>query len=297
MVDALISKARMILPVSQVTMVIYHGSGCKDGFAAATVVHTIRQDMARYIAANHGDAPPNVTGHNVLIVDFSYKREVLEQLRLQANKILVLDHHKTAEQDLRDLDYAVFDMDRSGARLAWDYAYGLSGVPGPINYIQDRDLWTWKLPNSREFSAGLDQLPQTFEAYTELFEQDSVFMDCIKVGKVLIQNENRVIDRTLQSASYLPLRVGCIAHVNTNYLMSEVGAKLALQDVQFSLVYFYQGDKKCFLCSLRSKRGGADVSVIAKKLGGGGNVNASGFNYNSDDIAELFTSVVNAAQE
>src|SRR5205807_2421923 len=105
--------------------------------------------------------PPQVTDCNVIMVDFSYKRAVLENMARTVNSILILDHHKTAAEDLAGLPplpgfptwreaawngklsqsirmSALFDMDRSGAALAWDYFcgnvarkvhYGPSGRP------------------------------------------------------------------------------------------------------------------------------------------------------------------------
>jgi nanoRNase/pAp phosphatase (c-di-AMP/oligoRNAs hydrolase) len=101
-------------------LVIYHGN-CPDGFTAAWVTARKLGDV-ELLAAKYGDDPPleEATGRRVVIVDFSYPREKLEQLHATGS-LLVLDHHKTAEADLQGLPYCVFDMQRSGARLAWDY--------------------------------------------------------------------------------------------------------------------------------------------------------------------------------
>ena len=47
-------------------------------------------------------------------------------------------------------------MNKSGAMLAWEYARGTAiEVPKKILYVQDRDLWQWKLEHSKEVSAYL----------------------------------------------------------------------------------------------------------------------------------------------
>jgi hypothetical protein len=64
-----------------------------------------------------------VTGRHVVMVDFSYKRDVLLKMAEKSAHILILDHHKTAEADLVDLPAnveCVFDMNRSGPNVAWD---------------------------------------------------------------------------------------------------------------------------------------------------------------------------------
>ena len=78
---------------------IYHAN-CMDGFGAAWVVWKYFGGEVGMHAAGYGSPPPEVGGRDVVIVDFSYKREVLEALAKEARSVLVLDHHKTAQEDL-----------------------------------------------------------------------------------------------------------------------------------------------------------------------------------------------------
>jgi hypothetical protein len=82
---------------------------------------------------NAGKPPPDVTGLDVAIVDFSYKRPVMIELARKAKSILVLDHHKTAEAELIEPCPGIevhFDMNRSGAVMAWEYFH--PGVPASV---------------------------------------------------------------------------------------------------------------------------------------------------------------------
>src|SRR5690606_18266248 len=110
-----------------------------------------------------------------LLVDFSYERTVLERLADQARSIVILDHHKSAAEDLaafavpeprpgalgwedvprllRELAarnrppvIAIFDMARSGAGITWDFFFAPRPRPWLIDYIEDRDLWRKTLP-------------------------------------------------------------------------------------------------------------------------------------------------------
>lgn len=151
------------------TLCIYHGN-CQDGFAAAWAVHYALGDNVEFHPGVYQDAPPDVAGRDIIMVDFSYKRPVLEAMALTARSILVIDHHKSAEEDLapfkvelcggarfhwspdmegmwRDLAelgrppiIAYFDMERSGAGMAWD-CFSPDERPPLINHIEDRDLW------------------------------------------------------------------------------------------------------------------------------------------------------------
>src|SRR4051812_40261454 len=95
---------------------IYHGN-CADGFASAWVVRkantaeilnnegypTWQGDEMQFHAGVYQNPPPDVTGRHVIMVDFSYKRPVLLEMAAKAESILILDHHKTAAEDLVDL--------------------------------------------------------------------------------------------------------------------------------------------------------------------------------------------------
>src|SRR3977135_3523236 len=83
----------------QPTLCIYHAF-CADGFGAAWVVRRALGVDVEFHPASYGQEPPDVTGRDVIMVDFSYKRPVLEDMAKGAHSILILDHHKTAVEDL-----------------------------------------------------------------------------------------------------------------------------------------------------------------------------------------------------
>lgn len=68
-----------------------------------------------------------------------------------------------------------------------------SSQPPPllIQYIQDRDLWLWQLPQSKEFSAGLANVPFTFEAFDSLLEQEAIER-CIERGSHVLAYQKKV---------------------------------------------------------------------------------------------------------
>ena len=81
---------------------IYHGL-CADGFTAAWVVWKFYEGDVDFHAASHGEAPPEVDGREVYIVDFSYSRPVIEAMARHTRKLTVIDHHVTAAQELEGL--------------------------------------------------------------------------------------------------------------------------------------------------------------------------------------------------
>ena len=139
------------------TVVLYHAE-CADGFGAAWAIWN-QFPAARFIPVKHGNPPPaGLQDQRVVIVDFSYARETLETMAAQTQALLVLDHHITAENALVGLPYAYFDMKKSGAVLAWEWAHD-QPIPWLLNYIQDKDLWAWALPSSREINAAVASYP------------------------------------------------------------------------------------------------------------------------------------------
>ena len=138
-----------------------------DGLAAAWIfVHQFKE--CPVIGCKHGKPPPDISNQHVVIVDFSFPREQLIVLTTKNKSVIVLDHHKSAERDLIDLNISnittIFDMSRSGCQLAYDYIYG-EGLNRPcfLDIIADRDLWTWRIPET--FSKGYNSLEKMEELY------------------------------------------------------------------------------------------------------------------------------------
>jgi len=147
-----------MLEPSSVNCVIYHAD-CTDGFGAAYSAWKLLGNRAEYYACKHGTKPPDIKGKNVVILDFSFDNKTTKRMIKSANELLVIDHHKSAMVELHDITNTHFDMNKSGAMLAWDFFHPGKEAPKFIQYIQDRDLWKWELPYSKEFSAAFDMVP------------------------------------------------------------------------------------------------------------------------------------------
>lgn len=261
------------------TLCIFHGA-CDDGFAAAWAVRNFHHhDNIEFYPGVYQQEPPDVTGRDVIMVDFSYKRPVLEAMLKTCRSFILLDHHKSAKEDLAGLAdnnaaVVVFDMERSGAGLAWDYFS--QGRPRPefINYIEDRDLWRKALPGGDEFTIALRSYPQDFRVWDRLVEGGAAHL--IQEG-YSIQRYYRLRVDELKRSSYPATLAGHeILVANAPYFAaSEVAGELA-EGRPFGASYF-EGSSGQYSYSLRSRDDGVDVSEIAKQFGGGGHRNAAGF--------------------
>ena len=127
--------------------VLYHADA--DGFGAAYACWKMFYEKAIYIPVQYGQPVPELpeSVEDLFIVDFSYDRATCESLA-DKYRLIVLDHHKSAEKELAGLDYAKFDMNKSGAVLAWEFMYAFQPVPEILLYVLDRDLWRFELPFS-----------------------------------------------------------------------------------------------------------------------------------------------------
>lgn len=300
------------------TYVLYHGN-CPDGFGAAFAAWLRLQNEAEYIPVNYGKPMPEMEqGATVYIVDFSFPRMDLIALEDRTKKLVVLDHHATAEKDLAGLPFCTFDMNKSGAVLTCEYFHGDSikcevGQLGEFfAYLQDRDLWQFKLPQSREVSMAVRSYPYDFKVWSDLsgltvqgqiYEAPGICIDRLKKEGIACRRltEQQVdnmakhhrwayLDTKTKSISFteklepggngdpmVPSHVEIMPVSNATVFFSEVGERLLELNPSAECAAYYsdRNDGKR-QWGLRS-RAGFDCSVIAKAFGGGGHKQASGF--------------------
>lgn len=287
---------------------IYHFP-CDDGFGAAWVVRRKWPDV-QMVPANYGLALPpfDAAGKNILIVDFSLKPAHLESLAAAANQIIILDHHKTAQEDLSNVHLravgaafdnverifarvsgamanvlAEFDMDKSGASLAWQFCFHGEKPPMLIRHIEDRDLWRMKLEHTRALSLLLRSYPYDFDVWTDLM---AAFDDIGGMrGSVLAEAHaiERFYDaKIMEMASTATTKpIGQWRDVPVAHAPYAFASDLAHELLQrhphapFAAVIVDAHGGRTF--SLRSEDSRQDVSEVARMFGGGGHRNAAGF--------------------
>jgi len=259
-------------------LVIYHAQ-CRDGFGAAWCIWR-RSANAEFFPATHGAPPPDVTGRMVYMVDFCYPRDVLERMAGRAHSMLILDHHKTAEEALRgfsrDNVTVEFDMGRSGAGMTWDRFFPRSPRPWLIDYIEDRDLWKHALPNGPAVNAYIGTIRFNFEDYYKASRLD--VDEVARLGVAVEDKIRRYVTEVAANARRIDFEGHNVPIVNAPQVdISELVGFLA-QGEAFAMGWWMRSDGMVSY-SLRSK-GDVDVSAIAKKYGGGGHRSAAGFQLN-----------------
>lgn len=262
----------------------YHGN-CFDGMAAAWVVKR-KYPGAKLVPVLYGEPTPVehlASETNLIIVDFSYKRTILEALLVKINSLLVLDHHKTAKEELEGLDLSpkgeiIFDMMRSGAGLAWDRFFPDTPRPKMVNYIQDRDLWKFELPDSNHINSYIQSYPMNIDSYEEINSRlEHSSEECKSQGEAIERYKSTMVDTICKTMRIQDIGGYQVPVVNTSILFSEIPHRLCQLYPEYPFAaYYYDRSSNIRQFGLRSI-GDFDVSAVAKALGGGGHKNAAGF--------------------
>lgn len=267
----------------QEPLVIFH-SHCLDGFGSAysAYVHfVVNQGIEPvFVPAAHGDAPPDAAGRTVYILDYAYKRVAMQALCAQAGRVIVLDHHISAMEDLAGLDQEcpnlelIFDMDRSGAVMAWEY-FHTAPVPFLIACVQDRDLWRYDIPASFDLNAALMSHPFTFAGWHQWANDEDALQTLIADGKAINRYRQQMIDQHKRAAVMGEIAGFRVPIINCpRAIVSELLGELA-EGQPFAAGYTDKGSRRGW--SLRSDKNGEDVARIAALYGGGGHKHAAGF--------------------
>ncbi|MEE2674485.1 MAG: hypothetical protein VX466_11860 [Myxococcota bacterium] len=279
--------------------ICFYHAGCPDGFGAAWSAWRAWQDTGRYIPRGHEH---NIEASEyadawVAYVDIAPSNDELIALADIAAQVTILDHHVSArDRYLSDTGVVnrvealgheiVFDMEHSGAVLAWNYFSEGAPTPELLRYVEDQDLWKWQLPDSAEVNAAIGAYPRRFDVWDELSRRPTA--ELVAEGRSIVRSNRVEVERMLQSAHRLLVDGKPVEAVNATYGRSAIGHELAERKaygVAWSCVYRINRDRvHATLYSI----GDVDVVSVAKIYGGGGHPNAAGFSVPLEDWIERF---------
>ena len=277
------------LTPDEVEFVIFHDP-CPDGTGSAYVIWKYLSTkfpdrIVTYHRSSYGK-PPDVTGKNVLLCDITFRKYHILNMISTANKLLIIDHHKSAEKDLADIPdkHKIFDMNHSGAVLTWMFFYPDEDMPLLLRYIEDRDIWTKKFPDIDNFYAWFKMVPLEYQEYDKYIDNkillernESVGVACRKLDEYYIDIACKQISVKFHKIKNKYYFVG-YSNVSISTLKSDIGNAIMKRFpyVDFAVAYSIHDQYDSTSFSLRSTDQHIDVSEIARFFGGGGHRNASG---------------------
>ena len=339
------------------------GLDCPDGIAAAWVA------LRKYPTADlvgctyQSDLPIVNDGDLLIIVDFSFELEVLNQWRNRGCQIILIDHHKTLVDKVhehtivtlkhllvdylesyqeslivatdapilrdfiafakltniwtdilnnRDIDNYLerfcsvtsvnqlfkyfsdgdlnFDISKCGAVLTWEYFFPDEPVPAFLLYVQDRDLWQWLQPKSKEINEAFGHIRhgqtrnQIISEMTRLsgFSQKDLMYHFETLGQMLLAPKRERSQLLANNAhwvnawGYRFLAAPLDSHDAFYY--NEVMEILYTENPEspFVCTYINLGNEYKLSFRSRQKYDSFDVSKLARSLDGGGHENAAG---------------------
>ena len=212
------------------------------------------------------------------MVDFTYPVGVIEDLIMKNKRVTAIDHHAGMEEAIKlTKDYS-YDNSHSGSVLAWKY-FSQEPPPKILEYVEDRDLYRFSLPDSRAICAVIDSFDYNFNAWDELaesFNDVATRKSFIEKGNIIVKYEEELIKKTIEENAKLVEFEGYkIYSVNAPHeFASDIGSILCKKNPPMAIIW--REDRDRVSVSLRSD-GTIDVSKIASKFGGGGHKASAGF--------------------
>jgi nanoRNase/pAp phosphatase (c-di-AMP/oligoRNAs hydrolase) len=280
--------------------IVYHNP-CNDGAVALWCANYFLP-IEEKIAGRAGCNPQNLIpdNKNILFVDLCPPLDYLFNICKSSSQVVVIDHHKSTLDDWEQSQEnkpanltMILDMERSGCQMSWDYFFPNSLTrPWFVDYVGDRDLWAWKLPNSREineyFFENYTLEPTKLDEITQLItwspEQKN---QIIQEGASILKYKKKQLDLASSRSIESVMRVNDFEYkvwlgTTTTADRSDLGNILANKLLSsgflpdFSAVWVYEPKSNEWWISLRGHKNSPDLSVIAKQFGGGGHPKASG---------------------
>ncbi|MDH3355763.1 MAG: DHHA1 domain-containing protein, partial [Chromatiales bacterium] len=263
-------------------LIIFHAH-CLDGFGAAYAAWLhFGEGNCELHPASHGKGLPECDGRKVYILDFSYRRNVMEELCEHAESVIVIDHHISAFKDMQGLDDEIknltldFTMERSGAVLAWEYFHPEKSIPDLLLDVEDRDIWKFEREGSADRTAALMSYKFDLKQWHQWCNDGEAYDHLGREGSAINRFRRQMIERHKKRAIMAEIAGYTVPIVNgPSEIISELVGELS---VGYPFAAGFQDNEEKRSWSLRSDGdNGIDVSQIAAEFGGGGHRNAAGF--------------------
>lgn len=266
------------MSIKKKIVILYHAD-CPDGFGAAWAAWKKFGTSAEYIPVEHQTPPPKgLYGKIIYTVDFTYLLPPTQKLIKDNVRLTSIDHHISAKNVTKKTFRFSYALNHSGSVLSWKYFHPNRSVPLLLRHIEDRDLWKFRLPGTKEVTAYLDTFRFDFKIWDALvrkFEKPATRKIWKGNGSLILEYENTMINRLIEKKAEQVRFCGYrTLAVNSPVFVSEIGNRMAKKNPPIAIIWHVRSGK--LSVSLRSD-GSVDVSRLAARFGGGGHKAAAGF--------------------
>jgi oligoribonuclease NrnB/cAMP/cGMP phosphodiesterase (DHH superfamily) len=258
-------------------IVLYHAE-CSDGFGAAWAAHKYFGETAEYIPVEHQyPLPEGLRNKEIYLLDFTYPREITEQLMADNKRVTAIDHHISVADVTRMTQDGVYSNEHSGAVLAWRYFFPQEPPPFLIRVIEDHDLHRFALPETKKLIDWMDLFDFEFAVFDRLardLDDQGKLKEALKEGELILRYQMKMVERLVANTAYEVLIAGHRAGaVNTEQYHSEAATALS---EKYPIGIAWRVRPHGTYVSLRSQ-GKVNVAELAGRFGGGGHANSAGF--------------------
>jgi len=260
-----------------------------DGHASGAIVKYALGDSVTLIESDYDTTSipwdKVEAAEQVIVTDFSFPMDEMKRLA-EGREMVWIDHHKSAMlefEGIADNWSGIRDLSEAACVLTWRYFFPERPVPRAVVLIGDRDIWRWAEEDTGPFNESLynrDHDANNFEFWKPLFEDDqTVLTRMIEEGTWLRAINLRKVDNMMAARSFeVRFEDYRTLAINTrgNGDIGNYG-----RDRDYEIVYTYVDEMRAgglaTVVTLYSSK--VDVSVIAKRYGGGGHAGAAGFSF------------------
>lgn len=285
--------------------IIFH-SADMDGFCSGAIVkkflleHDIPECEINMIPFNYGDPSPLPLNGPVYMVDISLPEE--DMLTLSKNEEFVwCDHHISAIKDSigkYDFVEGVRKVGDSASLLAWEFFFPDVYVPNIVYWVDRYDVWkkkdetgydNWEAVMQIQWGMrhALKDPSKNYKDWDKAIKfglTDGMVDTGIAIYK-FIQDQDVITAKRAFDLVFEGLKF-CAVNAKGN---SEVVKSVVREDHDGIMLFYYDGEAIMWKISMYGNEKNSndiDLSVIAKKHGGGGHAKSCGFSI--DDINKLF---------
>lgn len=319
----------------QIFELVFYHTNCPDGQTSAWVYKqkmkelNLNMEHVIFVPIEAGKYPIDIDIANkkILMIDVCPKRDEIVTITSKCEYLYILDHHESGKRDVENLDEiknlcVIFDMDRSGCQIAWDYFFpytikslrksknndfywyqnpiendcnylslfkNMSHRPWFVDITGDRDLWKFEYRYTKPISAYL----HFYEYYNNEIKMDSL----------LYSNEDEIYNQFTSGINLLNIEKKEIDDIVSQSVLANFDVLGISYKVHFVMCKYtlcsdvgnILSKKDCDFAVMSrynfntdewvfSCRGNnkVNLSILCREFGGGGHFNAAGFSIKNE---------------